>query len=216
VYWHALRTCDVAPDRVKIAALFHDIGKPKMDMGDGRFYGHDVEGEKMVREIMKRMKFSRSEIERNAKLVRNHMFFFPHAEEGMSEEEIEKINEKAWSDAAVRRFIARVGEENIDDLFQLRIADATSNPRTAFQSKEIEHLQQRISEVRAQDMTLKIGDLDIKGEDILKLGISKGPEVGKILNYLLEQVLDDPLLNTKEKLISLTEQYLNEKQSESK
>jgi tRNA nucleotidyltransferase (CCA-adding enzyme) len=216
VYWHALRTCDVAPDRVKIAALFHDIGKPKMDMGDGRFYGHDVEGEKMVREIMKRMKFSRSEIERNAKLVRNHMFFFPHAEEGMSEEEIEKINEKAWSDAAVRRFIARVGEENIDDLFQLRIADATSNPRTAFQSKEIEHLQQRISEVRAQDMTLKIGDLDIKGEDILKLGISKGPEVGKILNYLLEKVLDDPLLNTKEKLISLTEQYLNEKQSESK
>ncbi len=211
VYWHALKTCDIAPDRVKLAALFHDIAKPRKDMGDGRFYGHDAEGEKMTREIMKRMKFSKSEIERTATLVRNHMFFFPHVEEGMTSEEIEKINEKAWSDGAVRRFISRVGEENIDDLFQLRIADAASNPRTAFESREIEHLQRRISEVREKDMALKITDLAITGEDVIALGVPRGPEVGKILDYLLEQVLEDPLVNTKDKLIDLAKEYVSKK-----
>ena len=215
VYWHALKTCDVAPDKIKIAALLHDIGKPRKDMGDGRFHGHDVEGEKMTREIMQRMKFSKSEIERTAKLVKNHMFFFPHVEEDMTREQIEKINEKAWSDSAVRRFISRVGEENIDDLFQLRIADATSNPKTAFESREIEHLQKRISEVREKDMALKITDLAVSGEDIVNLGVPRGPKVGEVLNYLLDQVLDDPLLNTKDKLINLTKKYASEEKSQS-
>ncbi len=211
VYWHALKTCDIAPDRVKLAALFHDIGKPRKDMGDGRFHGHDVEGEGMTREIMKRLKFSKSEIERTATLVKNHMFFFPHVEEGMSLGEVERINEKAWSDSAVRRFISRVGEENIDDLFQLRIADATSNPKTAFEPKEIENLQRRISEVRQKDMALKITDLAVTGEDIVSLGVPRGPEIGKILNYLLDQVLEDPLVNTRDKLIDLTKKYVSKK-----
>lgn len=214
VYWHALKSCDVAPDRVKLAALFHDIGKPRKNMGDGRFHGHDVESENMTREIMKRMKFSKNEIERTATLVRNHMFFFPYPEEGMSKEEIQKLQEKAWSDGAVRRFISRVGEENIDDLFQLRIADATSNPKAAFESKEIEHLQKRISEVRQKDMALKVTDLDISGEDIVNLGIPKGPEVGKILNHLLDHVLEDPLLNTKDNLINLVKNYESRKKQE--
>jgi len=215
VYWHALKTCDIAPDRVKLAALFHDIGKPRKDMGDGRFHGHDVEGERMTREVMKRMKFSKSEIERTATLVKNHMFFFPHVEEGMTSEQIEKINEKAWSDSAVRRFISRVGEENIDDLFQLRIADAAANPRTAFEPREIEHLQRRISEVRKKDMALKITDLAVTGEDIIALGVPRGPKVGKTLEYLLDQVLEDPLVNTKDKLIDLAKKYVSEKQQKS-
>jgi len=215
VYWHALKTCDIAPDRIKLAALFHDIGKPKRDMGDGRFHGHDVEGERMTMEIMKRMKFSKSEIERTATLVKNHMFFFPHVEEGMTSEQIEKINEKSWSDSAVRRFISRVGEENIDDLFQLRIADAAANPKTAFEPREIEHLQRRISEVRKKDMALKITDLAVTGEDIIALGVPRGPKVGKTLEYLLDQVLEDPLVNTKDKLIDLAKKYVSGKQQKS-
>lgn len=209
VYWHALRTCDVAPDRIKLAALFHDIGKPKTDMGNGHFYGHDIEGEQMTREIMTRMRYSKAEIDRTANLVRNHMFFFPYAEEGMTEEQIKEIETKAWTDNAVRRFIARVGEENLEDLFALRIADASANPMTAFKPSEIEILQSRISEVRQKDMALKVTDLKVTGEDLMNIGIPKGPEVGRVLNALLELVLDDPMLNTKESLLERAQKISN-------
>jgi poly(A) polymerase/tRNA nucleotidyltransferase (CCA-adding enzyme) len=212
VYWHSLKTCDVAPDDIKLAALLHDIGKPRKDMGNGHFYGHDTEGAKMTREIMKRMKFSKSEIERVENLVRHHMFFYPHIEEGMSEEEIENVKEHQWTDAAVRRFISRVGEENLDDLFELRIADASSNPSSAFHEEEIEALQRRISEVREKDMALKVTDLDITGHELIdELDIQSGPVVGEILNYLLDKVLEDPIVNSKETLVEESKKYLNKR-----
>jgi poly(A) polymerase/tRNA nucleotidyltransferase (CCA-adding enzyme) len=207
VYNHSLKTCDVAPDRIKVAALFHDIGKPRKDMKNGHFYGHDVEGAKMTEEIMKRMKFSNDEIKRTVALVRNHMFYYPYVQEGMSEEDAKKIEERAWTDAAIRRFMARVGEENIEDLFALRIADATANPKTAFDPDEIAKLQERISEVREKDVALKISDLKITGDDLIAMGVPKGPKVGEILNQLLEKVLDDPMLNTKERLQELAKKY---------
>ena len=201
VYWHTLKTCDVAHDSVKLAALLHDIAKPRTDMGNGHFYGHDKMGADLAEKIMKRMKFSQSEIERVKILIQNHMFYYPHVKEEMTDEERENIEAHEWSDAAVRRFIQRVGEENIDDLFKLRLADAQSNPATAFKPDEITILQKRISEVREQDMALKVTDLDLTGEDLMELGIEKGPELGRILNELLDMVVEDPLLNTKEKLL---------------
>lgn len=208
VYWHALRACDVATDNVKLAALFHDIGKPAKDTRDGHFYGHDIQGEQMTRKIMKRLRFSNKEIDRTARLVRNHMFFFPHYTEGMSKEEKQAMAHKEWSDAAIRRFIARVGEENLEDLFALRVADAASNPKTAFQPDEIEQLQARISEVRQKDMALKVTDLDISGNDLKEIGVEEGPEIGRILNELFELVLDDPLLNSKEKLLERARDFI--------
>ncbi len=201
VYWHTLKTCDAAHDSVKLAALLHDVAKPRTDMGDGHFYGHDRMGADLAEKIMKRMKFPRSEIERVKILIKNHMFYFPHVKEDMTEEEKENIESHRWSDAAVRRFIQRVGEENIDDLFKLRMADALSNPATVFKPEEITLLQKRISEVREQDMALKVTDLDVSGEDLMKLGIEKGPKLGIILNELLDMVVEDPLLNSKEKLL---------------
>lgn len=208
VYWHSLKTCDLAPDHIKVSALLHDIAKPKCDMGDGHFYGHDTEGAKMTRDILTRLKFPKAEISRNVALVRNHMFYYPHVEEGMGNEEIEYIKEHEWSDTAVRRFIARVGEENIDDLFALRIADASANPKSAFDETEIRLLQERISEVRRQDMALKVEDLKIDGNDLMEIGVPKGPKIGEILNYLLQRVLEDPILNTPEALISKARKYL--------
>lgn len=208
VYWHNLRTCDVAHDSVKLAALLHDIAKPRTNMGNGHFYGHDNMGADMAEEIMKRMKFPQAEIKRVKLLVKNHMFYYPHMEDGMSEEDREKIELHQWSDSAVRRFLQRVGLENIDDLFKLRLADAQSNPSTAFKPEEITLLQQRISKVLQQDMALKITDLKVNGEDLVQLGISKGPELGKILKELLELVLDDPMMNTKEKLLEKAKEYI--------
>lgn len=199
VYWHSLKTCDFAQDSVKLAALLHDIAKPRTDMGNGHFYGHDVMGVEMVDTIMKRLKFSKTEIERVKKLVRNHMFYYPHSQqEGSSGQDLQLSQ---WSDSAIRRFLNRVGEENVEDLFKLRIADATSNPNSPFDPEEITQLQKHISEVRAKDMALKISDLDITGEDLKSIGIQSGPQMGKILNALLDIVIEDPLMNTKAKLL---------------
>lgn len=210
VYWHSLRTCDVAPDNIKLAALLHDIGKPRKDMKDGHFYGHDLEGAEMARKIMKRLRFSNDEIARTTSLIKNHMFYYPHVQEGMDEVQIEHVKTHEWSDSAVRRFIAKVGEENLEDLFSLRIADASSNPKSAFNPDEIAKLQLRISEVREKDMALKISDLEINGNQLIEeLGIEKGPKLGEVLNYLLERVLDDPILNTKESLLEEAKNYLS-------
>ena len=201
VYWHALKTCDVAHDSVKLAALLHDIAKPRTDMGNGHFYGHDKMGSDLAEQIMKRMKFSQTEIKRVKILIENHMFHYPHIKENMTDQERENIEKHEWTDSAVRRFIQRVGEENIDDLFKLRLADAQSNPSTAFKPDEITVLQRRISEVRKQDMALKVTDLDITGQDLMDIEIKKGPKMGIILNELLDMVIEDPLLNTKDKLV---------------
>jgi tRNA nucleotidyltransferase (CCA-adding enzyme) len=211
VYWHALKTCDVAHDSVKLAALLHDIAKPRTDMGNGHFYGHDKMGSDLAEQIMKRMKFPQSEIKRVKILIENHMFHYPHVKEDMTDEEKENIEKHEWTDAAVRRFIQRVGEENIDDLFKLRLADAQSNPATAFKPDEITILQKRISEVRKQDMALKVTDLQVTGEDLMKIGVKNGPKMGIILNKLLDMVIEDPLLNTKEKLLQKATE-LNEKE----
>jgi tRNA nucleotidyltransferase (CCA-adding enzyme) len=162
---------------------------------------------------MRRLKFSKKEIERVSTLVRWHMFYFPY-----DEEDFEKgkriIRRKAsigkWTDAAIRRFVRNVGgEDAIDDLIKLRIADATANPKGSFDETEVMALQKRISEVREKDMALKVSDLDIKGEDLIKLGIKSGPKMGKILNELLEMVIEDPTLNDKERLVEVVkERYL--------
>jgi tRNA nucleotidyltransferase (CCA-adding enzyme) len=212
VFEHALRTIDRADDSVKLAALFHDIGKPHKKQG-AHFYGHDLEGEKMTKQILERLRFSKKEIKRTSKLVRWHMFYFPYDEEDF--EKGKKIIRKTkslgkWSDAAIRRFVRNVGgEEAIDDLMKLRIADATANPKGSFDEQELVALQKRIGEVREKDMALKVADLDIKGKDLIKMGIKPSPRMGKILNELLEMVIEDPTVNDKERLIEIVrENYL--------
>lgn len=202
VYTHSLKVCDNAEDSVKLAALLHDIAKPRTDMGNGHFYGHDVLGVSMVQEIMERMRFPKAEIERVKLLVRNHMFYYPHSQVSIDQDTSEEKQLSRWSDAAVRRFLNRVGEENVEDLFKLRIADAVSNPSSPFRPEEITELQKHISKVRAQDMALKVTDLDIDGEDLKKIGVKPGPQMGDILKRLLDAVLEDPLMNSKEKLLA--------------
>jgi len=201
VYEHSLRTCDIAEDSVKFVALLHDIGKIHTDSKDGHFYNHDSVGAEMVGKIMKRLKFPNEEIEKAKKLVKNHMFYYPHVTEDMDKEEKEKVKLHEWSDAAIRRFLRRVGEENIEDLFKLRIADATANPHSEFDSTEIAKLQTHISEVLKQDMALKLSDLKITGDDLAGIGVERGPKMGEILNKLLDIVIEDPLKNKKDLLL---------------
>lgn len=208
VYDHSLKAMDLAEDQIKWAALLHDIGKVKTKTEDENgihYYGHDIEGAKMSVEILKRLRFSNKEIDRISNLIRWHMFHYPSGEWRKSNE-IEEIKnninsttqriEHGWSDAAVRRFIKNVGgEDAVDELIKLRIADATSNSKSSFSNDEIEVFQERIARVRSEDMALKISDLDISGKDLAEMGYEQGPQYRNILNFLLEEVLEDPTNN---------------------
>jgi hypothetical protein len=166
----------------------------------------------MAKVILERLKFSNAVIKKVLTLIRWHMFYYPSAD-WRKDNPLELISngtdskQGGWTDAAIRRFISNVGEEYIDDLFKLRIADANANPKSTFNPVEIEALQQRISEVRSKDMALKVTDLQINGNDLEGIGIKKGPEMGKVLNYLLEEVIEEPMNNTKERLLELAKAF---------
>ncbi len=220
VFEHSLKALDLAEDSVKVAALFHDIGKPRTmtkDEEGTHFYGHDLKGAEMTKEILTRLRFSRAEVERNTSLIRWHMFYYPSAD--WRKEDLSAENEKVlrsrrnesfkegWTDAAIRRFIKNVGGEGaIEDLIKLRIADAGANPKSSFHPEEIEALERRIAEVRAKEMAIKVTDLDINGEDLKGLGIEPGPHMSEILNYLLDIVIEEPEKNRKSELLALVKQ----------
>jgi putative nucleotidyltransferase with HDIG domain len=175
----------------RLAALYHDIGKPvtaqKDEDGAVTFYRHEKESAALTRQILLRFRYPNAVIDKVCHLIEEHMFFY----------------EENWTDAAVRRFVVRVGEENLDDLFALRQADtygmAAIEPRPGLLSPLIS----RIAETLAQSKALSLKDLAISGKDLLANGIPPGKHMGIILNELLEAVLDDPALNSKEKLLEI-------------
>lgn len=232
VYRHSLDTVDVAPEEIRIAALFHDIGKPRCKEG-AHFYKHDQVGAQMTKEILSRLKFPNKEIDEIVNLVRWHMFYIPKREDLTSEEAQngsaesgETVDEKeernsafrsGWSDSAIRRMIRKVGgQEQIDKLIKLRIADAVANPRTSFDPADIQDLSSRVADIREQDTILGLKDLKITGHDLEELGVKPGPKMKEVLNELLEMVTDDPEQNNKEVLIetarTLIDGFNNRKQ----
>ncbi len=118
IYYHSVYSCDAAPRGnypIRLSALLHDIGKlptiRKGDDGENTFYNHEVVGSRMTRKIMTRLKFSNEDIQRVVNLVNNHMFHYTDE----------------WTDGAVRRFMRKVGMENLEELFLLRRADREGN-----------------------------------------------------------------------------------------
>jgi poly(A) polymerase/tRNA nucleotidyltransferase (CCA-adding enzyme) len=194
VYWHSLYSCDAAPQDqylIRLAALLHDIGKPPCKVGY-TFYNHDQLGAKMAEEILKRLKFSNSDIKAVSNLIKNHMFEYS----------------STWSDAAVRRFIRRVGgTEEVKRLFLLRKADAKGMERE-IEAEYLNELQARIDKIIADENALHVSDLKVDGNDVMRiLKIPPGPKVGQVLNFLLEKVLDHPELNQRETLLKLIHAY---------
>jgi len=194
VYWHSLYSCDAAPRdnyQLRLAALLHDIGKPKCKVGY-TFYNHDQAGVEMAGEILRRLKFSNDDIRKVTNLIGNHMFDYS----------------SEWSDAAVRRFIRRAdGVENVKDLFILRRSDAKAMEQE-IGSEYLSELQSRIDKIIAEENALHVKDLKVDGNDVMNiLKIGPGPKVGQVLNDLLEKALDDPALNERETLLEIIKGY---------
>jgi len=194
VYFHTLHVTDAAPAEkpvVRLAALFHDIGKPmtraEKENGDATFYNHEFESARLAEEAMTRLKFSREMTQRVVHLVRHHMFDY----------------RPEWTDATVRRFVRKVEADNVADLFDLRIADNVGNGTKTGFPHYLGELTDRIDAVIAAEEALSVRDLKVDGADVMRvLKLPPGPEVGKILERLLEEVLEEPSLNERGKLLA--------------
>ena len=200
VYNHILHAFQHAADKgfnteVRLAALLHDIGKPRTRRYDSArdkytFYGHEVVGAKMTKAILERLKLPHETAQTVTKLVRNHMFF----------SDTEKITL-----SAVRRMIKNVGPEHIWLLMQVRECD-----RVGMKKKEAPYRLRKyhamIEEALRDPIT--VGMLKINGERLIELGEKPGPKFGFALHALLEEVLDDPGKNTEEYLENRAKELL--------
>lgn len=189
---HLLLSCDGAPKEkphVRLAALLHDIGKPvvraKDELGLLTFYRHEEVSATIAKEILNRLKYPNALVERVCHLISVHMFHY----------------DESWTDAAVRRFVFRVGENFLDDIYDLRRADTWGTTGREPPADLNKALMVRVTEVLSKDKALSIKDLAINGNDLARLGIPRGPIMGRILKELFETVLDDPEENTHEKLL---------------
>lgn len=189
-YQHALKALEYACQKnysleVRLASLFHDIGKPRSKAGAGdnaTFYNHEMIGAKMVRQILRRLCFSNKEVDKVVALVRYHMFYY-------------NVDEVTAS--SVRRLIKNIGPENVDELLQLREADRIGSGVPKAEPYKLRHLKYLIDKV-SQD-PISVGMLKVNGKDIMDLlGIAPGPKIGQLLDALLGFVLDEPNYNTKE------------------
>ncbi len=196
VWEHTVRVVQHSADRdwplhVRLAALFHDIGKPRTrrwseEKKDWTFYGHEVVGAKMAKKIMMDLKFPIKLTETVEKLVRNHMFFT----------DIDKITL-----SAARRIVAKVGADNVWDLMKVRACDRIGMGRPKEAPYRLRKYESMIEEAMRAPTSVTM--LKIDGNDLIKdLNLKPGPKIGYILHALLEEVLDNPDLNTKDYLLT--------------
>jgi tRNA nucleotidyltransferase (CCA-adding enzyme) len=195
VFEHLLATVDATPANdpvLRLAGLFHDIGKPET-FSDGHFHQHEFVGEAKARAILRRWKLDKETVSEVAHLIRNHMFWY----------------QTEWSGSAVRRFIRKIGLENIPALFALRRADNIGSGAKSPRMYALEALWQRVQEEIDAANAFSLRDLKIDGTDLMtELRVPQGRDIGRILNALFERVTDDPALNTKDALLELAREEL--------
>lgn len=188
---------NIPADRVlRLAILLHDVAKPACkttdEAGQDHFKGHPEEGERMARQILKRLKFDNDTINRVCRLVRWH-------------DDRPKLSERN-----VRRAMNRIGAENMQDLFAVKRADTQAQSMYEKQQKMdyIEEFENLYQQVLDKGQCVKKKDLAINGRDLIAIGMKPGRQLGEVLDHLFEKVLDQPELNTREQLLSMAEQYM--------
>lgn len=182
----------VEPDKVlRLGMLFHDIGKPQtltVDP-DGTTHNkrHPFEGEKITRKVMRRLKFDNDTTDKVTKLVLYHDY------------------DIAPTEAGVRRAVNRIGEEIFPMIFTVRRADIAAQSDYMREEKlaKVAYIEKLYREILSRKEAVTLKDLAISGNDLIAEGMPSGRQIGETLSALLERVLDDPSLNTKEILLKL-------------
>lgn len=191
VWEHTLQTVDHVKNtpELKLAAFFHDIGKPEamtVDQdGFGHFYRHERLSEAIARQVMERLRYDNRTLEQTAALIRNHSIVFVPA------------------GRQARKLLARLGEAGLRLLIELERADVKSqNP--AFTRERLDNIaafERTVDEVLAEKQCFSLRQLAADGRDLMEAGVPQGPEVGRILNALLLQVVEGTLPNQKDALL---------------
>ena len=182
----------VEPDKVlRLGMLFHDIGKPQtltVDP-DGTTHNkrHPLEGEKITRKVMRRLKFDNDTTDKVTKLVLYHDY------------------DIAPTEAGVRRAVNRIGEDIFHKIFPVRRADIAAQSDYMREEKlaKVAYIEKLYREVLVRRDAVTLKDLAISGNDLIAGGMPPGRQIGETLSALLERVLDDPSLNTREILLKL-------------
>lgn len=190
----SLKFCPSQDPLVRFATLIHDIGKSRVVAKDENglviFYNHEIAGAQMAFEIGNRLHFSKKDRNKVVNLIRWHMF---------------TVDEHI-TDSAVRRFIRRIGVENVKDMMDLRVGDRLGGGTQTAESWRLKLFKKRIEE-QLQPAPFSINDLAIDGNDIMQvLHIKPGVQIGKILQSLFEEVDEDLSKNTKEYLLKRTKE----------
>ena len=180
---------NVPPTKVmRYAALFHDVGKPDSKTtdanGQDHFKGHAMVSEGIAEDILKRLRMDNDTIRDVKKIVYWHDF-------GLKGDITKN---------SVRRMLSKMGEEYFDSYVHIRKADVMgqSDYRSDESRAVIEKIIKYHDEIMQEGNALSIADLAISGKDLIEMGIKPGPEMGEILRNLLDIVLEDPGLNTRE------------------
>lgn len=192
VFEHLMRSLQHAADQewpleIRLAALFHDVGKPATrewseEKKDWTFHGHDVVSARMAKRILSRLHYPNDTVDIVVMLIRWHMFFSDPDQITL---------------AAVRRTIARVGAENIEKLLNLRVCDRIGTGRPKAHPFRLRKYMSMIDEAMRDPVS--VGMLKLDGQSLMeKTGEKPGPRIGWILHTLLEEVLDDPIKNSEE------------------
>ena len=203
VYFHNLKCCDaIAPRiRLRLAALFHDVGKPRTKDGP-HFYRHEFVGESMAREALERIRFPFELIRDVGHLVRHHMY----------------AADDRLTDAAIRRFVRRVGVGAVEPLFALRAADVVASGLPPRDPEQAMRFETRVRDAITARAPFGVADLAVDGGDVIAImrelklvGADFGGDrrVGEALNHALEQVLDDPSLNERESLRAIMREFFS-------
>lgn len=187
----------VEPDKVlRLGMLFHDIGKPQTmtvdEEGITHNKKHPVVGAEMTRKILRRLKFDNDTIDKVTKLVLYH------------DQEI------VAAPAGVRRAVNRIGEDIFPLLFAVRRADVSAQSDYLREDKlrKLSYIEGLYEEIRSQGDAVSLKNLAITGTDLIAQGRKPGREIGIVLQELLEKVLEDPSLNTPEKLLEISQKIV--------
>lgn len=190
IYNHTLGVLENTESKLelRLAALFHDIGKPEVfsidENGQGHFFGHEKVSSKLCKDILQRLKFDNRTIEKVCILVYEHM-----------------NRNSSMKTKAIKKFITRVGLDNLQELFQLQIADIKASAYEYQDISPVLKIKEKCHKIISEKQPLCAKDLVVNGKDIIDMGYAPGKNIGIILEKLLDMVLEKPELNDREFLL---------------